>query len=81
MPQDKRPLTSKFIAMSHQEREFLYKLYVKKDQTAEQIAAKFGYSERFVYDRLKNLGITKKGFTRSAPKFCCTCGQLLKRGP
>jgi hypothetical protein len=80
MPQDKRPLAPQFLAMSRQERDLLYKLYVQQHKTAEQLATKFRYSVRFIYTRLKEHGITKDGFTKPQPKYCPTCGQrVVKR--
>lgn len=75
MPQDKRPLAPKLLAMSRQERDLLYKLYVDQDKTAEDLANKFGFSVRFVYTRLKEHGITKGGYTKPQPHYCPTCGQ------
>jgi hypothetical protein len=75
MPQDKRPLAPQFLAMSRQERDLLYKLYVQQNKTAEQLASKFGFSVRFVYTRLKEHGITKEGYTKPQLTYCPTCGQ------
>ena len=71
----KRPLAPPIIAMSIQERDLLYRLYVEKDKSAGEIADKFGVSERYVYTRLKEHGISKDGYGKQKPVYCPTCGQ------
>jgi predicted DNA-binding transcriptional regulator len=79
MPLHKKPLVPRFLAMSCQERDFLYELYVEQNKSAGEIAAKVGFSERFVYMRLKEYAITKDGYVRRQPVYCPTCGQCCSK--
>ena len=72
---DKRAFAPPVIAMSIKERDLLYRLYVEKDKTAQEIAERFGVSERSVYTRLKEHGISKDGYAKRKPVYCPTCGQ------
>jgi hypothetical protein len=75
MPQDKLSLAPPIIAMSIQERDLLYKLYVERNKSAGEIAAKYGVSVRYVYMRLKQHAITKEGYVKPLPVYCPLCGQ------
>ena len=72
---NKRALAPPIIAMSIKERDLLYKLYVEKNKSAGEIAARYGFSERSVYTRLKEHAITKDGYAKRQPVYCPMCGQ------
>jgi hypothetical protein len=72
----KSPSTqTKLPKMSRQERDLLYKLYIEKNWTAEDVAAKLGVSVRLVYSRLNDHGIMKSGCEKRL-RYCPTCGQV-----
>jgi transposase len=52
----------------------LRKLYIERNLTADEVAAKMGWSERTVYDRLHFHGLLP-GYT--APDYCECCGQVI----
>ena len=80
MPTSKRPLAPRLMPMSIQERDLLYKLYVKQNKTAQELADKFGMSERLVFTRLRQHGISKVGYKKRLPHYCPTCGQQVRQG-
>lgn len=77
MPTAKKPIC-KHPALSKQEFDFLYRLYVVKDMTGPALAEKLGCPMRTLYMRLKALGIDKSGKAKPA-HYCETCGQALPK--
>ena len=76
---NRRPFAPQFPAMSCKEAELLYKLYVEQDKTAEELAFKSGWPIRSVFVRLKEHGISKRGYEKPYPRYCPTCSRLWKK--
>ena len=70
-----RALKPRLRPLSVQERDLLYQLYVEENMNAEQIANKFGRSERLVFMRLRQHAIRKTGYKKKVPAYCLCCGR------
>ena len=84
MPTSKKPICNKFAPMSIAERELLESWYIDQDYSAEEIAIVFKVSERLIYMRLKEHGISKpnpngKLNKYKSPHYCGSCGQVIWR--
>jgi hypothetical protein len=79
MRRDKSPVTSRVVALSRQERDLLYRMYIEQDRTGDELAAILGFSVRFIYNRLKAHGIAKTKRWKPEFKYCRTCGQAWEK--